>query len=144
MLTFMKKRALITLAVAVLSLGSFAQADIQSPPGHQWNWSRKLSRGLANLTYGGAEVLNTWIRSNRENGAHGALADMAVEGSKRSVVRVGYGIYEVVTFPFPTYKGTYRPPYYKKERIDPWFGYGEFSPQIGFISQVDYSRVRGW
>jgi putative exosortase-associated protein (TIGR04073 family) len=139
----MKKR-LSLLIVATALIGGFAWADIQSPPGHHFNWSRKLSRGLANIAYGATEYLNVWNRSNRSDGAHAALSDMAVEGSKRTVVRLGYGIYEVVTFPFPTYKCTYRPPYYRHEALDPWWGYSEFSPQVGFISQVDYGRTQGW
>ena len=139
----MKKRFAFTLIIGAL-LASFAMADIQSPPGHKWNWSRKLSRGLANLTYGASEFINVWGRTNRSDGNHAAASDMVVEGTKRTVVRLGYGVYEVVTFPFPTYKCTYRPPYYKKEKIDPWWGYQEFSPQVGFISQADYSRTQGW
>lgn len=139
----MKKRIALLLFGA-LTVGSLAIADVQSPPGAKWNWSRKLSRGLANLAYGASEVLVTWQRTNRSEGNHAAGSDMVVEGTKRTLVRVGYGIFEVVTFPFPAYKGTYRPPYYKKERIDPWFGYEEFSPQVGFTSQAGYSRTQSW
>ena len=139
----MKKRFIFTLLFSAV-LTSLAVADIQSPPGHKWNWSRKLSRGLANITYGCSEYLNVWSRSNRSDGAHAAWADTAVEGTKRTLVRLGYGVYEVVTFPCPTYKCTYRPPYSKKEKYDPCWGYQEFSPQVGFISQVDYSRTQSW
>ena len=140
---FMKKIT-ATLLLAALTLGTFAVADIQSPPGHRWNWSRKLSRALGNIAYGASEVLVTWQRSNRSDGSHAAASDMVVEGSKRTVVRVGYGIFELVTFPFPTYKSTYRPPHYRKESMDPWFGYGEFSPQVGITSHAGYSRTQSW
>lgn len=139
----MKKYLSIALVV-VLATGSLALADIHSPPGHHWNWSRKLSRGLANITYGASEILTAWSRTNESDGYHAAASDMLVEGTKRTVVRFGYGVYEVVTFPFPTYKCTYRPPYYKHEAIDPWWGYSEFSPQLGFISQADYCRTQSW
>jgi putative exosortase-associated protein (TIGR04073 family) len=139
----MNKR-LVTLLLATVTLGSLAFADIQSPPGHKFNWSRKLSRALGNLAYGASEILVTWQRSNNSDGSHAAASDMIVEGSKRTVVRVGYGIYELVTFPFPTYKATYRPPYYRKEHNDPWFGYGEFSPQVGITSHAGYSRNQSW
>jgi putative exosortase-associated protein (TIGR04073 family) len=140
---FMKKIT-ATLLLAALAFGSIAFADIQSPPGHKWNWSRKLSRALGNLAYGASEVLITWQRSNRSEGNHAAGTDMIVEGSKRTVVRVGYGIFELVTFPFPCYKSTYRPPYYRKEYMDPWFGYGEFSPHTGITGHAGYSRVQNW
>ena len=139
----MKKRLAITL-MTWLTLGSSAFGDIQSPPGHHYNWSRKLSRGVGNILYGWTEPFNVWQRTNETDGAHAAFADFFVEGIKRTAVRAGYGVYEIATFPLPTYKLTYRPPYYRKPQIDPWWGYTEFSPQIGFISQADYSRNQGW
>jgi hypothetical protein len=62
-----------------------------------------------------------------------------VRGIGRSFARLGYGIYEMVTFPFPTVKGSYRPPY----RSDiPWInsGYQEFPPELGFETRYDYVR----
>ena len=138
------KKIILLVLTGMIGMGSLAIADIQSPPGHQFGWSRKLSRALANLAYGSTEFLVTWQRSNRLNGANAAAADMVVEGSKRTIVRAGYGLFELVTFPLPAYKMTYRPPYYKKERIDPWYGYEEFPPQVGITSQAGYSRVQGW
>ncbi len=139
----MKKRTIIFL-VAVLTFGSLAIADIQSPPGHQFGWSRKLSRALANIVYGSTEILVTWQRSNRDGGSSQAFTDAAVEGSKRTLVRAGYGIFELATFPVPSYKITYRPPFKHKGAIDPWYGYDEFPPQLGIASQAGYSRVQNW
>ena len=67
---------------------------------------------------------------------------MADAISERTVVRLGYGLYELVTFPFPSYKGTYKPPYYKKDYINPVYGYSEFPPQVGFASESGYSRTQ--
>jgi putative exosortase-associated protein (TIGR04073 family) len=139
----MKKRFLLTL-VSILTIGSMAMADIQSSPGAKWNWSRKLSRGLANVIYGPVEILTTWNRSNRADGSSTAAVEGPIEGLKRSLVRVGYGVFEIVTFPAPAYKGTYRPPYYRKERIDPWKGYDEFPPQLGIQTQAGYTRTQVW
>lgn len=139
----MKKLIAFTLA-ATFAIGTMAFADIQSPPGHQFGWSRKLSRALANLAYGGTEFLAVWTKSNRSNGNIGASTDMIVEGSKRAAVRAGYGIYELVTFPVPSWKSTYRPPYAHKGHIDTWYGYDEFPPQVGIIGQTTYSRVQNW
>ncbi len=57
----------------------------------------------------------------------------------RSFARLGYGVYETALFPFPTYKGSYRPPY--KSDI-PWIhcGYSEFPPELGFESRYNYVR----
>jgi putative exosortase-associated protein (TIGR04073 family) len=139
----MKKRFITTL-LAVVTCGSMAFADIQSSPGSVWNWSRKLSRGIANLAYAPTEILSYWNRSNHTDGNIGSSIIAPIEGLKRTVVRVGYGVFEVVTFPAPVYKNGFRPPYYKKQRIDPWFGYDEFSPQLGISSQASYGRTQAW
>ncbi|HYF33930.1 MAG TPA: exosortase system-associated protein, TIGR04073 family [Prosthecobacter sp.] len=139
----MKKRLVLTLTT-LLALGSIAFGDIQSPPGHHYNWSRKLSRGVGNLLYGWTEPLDIYRRTLRSEGGVAAFSDILIEGPKRMIVRAGYGIYEVATFPLPTYKLTYRPPYYRKENIDPWWGYKDFPPEIGFLGGVDYSRNQGW
>ncbi|MBX7206815.1 MAG: exosortase system-associated protein, TIGR04073 family [Verrucomicrobiaceae bacterium] len=139
----MKKIIAITLAV-VFAAGTFALADIQSPPGHQFSWSRKLSRALANLAYGGTEILTVWQKSNRTNGNIAASTDAVVEGSKRTAYRAGYGLYELITFPVPSWKCTYRPPYHVKGHIDNWHGYDEFPPQVGIISEATYSRTQHW
>lgn len=139
----MKKRIALFLTTFI-ALGSLAFGDIQSPPGHHYNWSRKLSRGIGNIAYGWTEPFTSWQRTNRSDGNNAALADFFIEGTKRAAVRMGYGVYEFVTFPLPSWKLTYRPPYYRKEQVDPWWGYTQFSPEIGFLSEVDYSRTQAW
>lgn len=139
----MKNKIILSL-VGVLALGGFAYADIQSPPLAQWNWSRKLSRSIANLAYGWSEYPNQWQKVHSSDGSSAAGASMVIEGSSRSIVRIGYGLYEFLTFPAPAYKGGYRPPYYKKDRFDIWHGYQEFPPQVGFMSQATYTRDQSW
>ena len=136
----MKHRTTLLLLAAFV-IGSLAMADIQSPPGSHWGWSRKLSRAIANLAYGVTEVPVTWVKTNRTEGSSAAWSTMVVDGTKRSLVRVGYGLFELVTFPFPCYKGTYKPPYYSHEKYDPHYGYDEFPPQFGHTSQATYSRI---
>jgi putative exosortase-associated protein (TIGR04073 family) len=109
-----------------------------------WGWSRKLSRALANIAYSPTEILSRWNRGNDTDGNIGSGPLSVIEGTKRSMVRLGYGIFELATFPGSTYKKTYRPPFYKKERIDPYYGYDEFPPQVGIISQASYSRTQSW
>lgn len=138
------KHRWILLLTAVFTIGSLAFADIQSSPGARWGWSRKLSRALANIAYGTTEYPVTWCKANQMDGGSAAWSAMVVDGTKRSVVRLGYGVFELVTFPFPAYKGTYRPPYYKKEAIDPYYGYGEFPPQFGNSSQATYCRIQDY
>ena len=141
------KNRFALLALAAVTLAGSAFADIQSPSGHHYNWSRKLSRGVSNiffpLTFPG-EYINRWRYTNPESGTVGAASDMLIEGTRRSVVRIFYGVYEVATFPFPSWKGTYRPPYYRKEYVDSWWGYTEFPQDIGQLTQTTYSRRQGW
>lgn len=139
----MKNRAIL-LFISALTVCGVAFADIQSPPGHHYNWSRKLSRGIGNILYGAHEPLNVWQRTNASEGAVAAASDFFVEGIKRMVVRAGYGVYEIATFPVPSWKLTYRPMYYRKERLDPWWGYTDFAPQQGALSEASYNRSQGW
>lgn len=139
----MKNRTLLVLAGA-LTLGSAALADIQAPLKDQWNWSRKLSRSIANLAYGATEYPITWQKVERADGMNAAAAAFVVDGTTRTAVRLGYGLYELFTFPVPTNKGTFKPHYYSNERFDPWHGYQEFPPQLGFTSQARYSREQSW
>ena len=62
-----------------------------------------------------------------------------VKGFGRFAFRMGIGFYEVVTFPFPTTRGSYRPPY---KLNTPWIhgGYEEFPPELGWDSRFDYTR----
>lgn len=142
-ITRMKKRIVLTLT-AILALGSIASADIQSPPGHQYNWSRKLSRALSNLAFAPFEIPSYTLRSIRSHGDTGAAAVGPIEGLKRTGIRIGYGVFELCTFPGPTYKGTWRPPLPYKQNVDPWFGYGEFPPQIGIAGETTYCRNQTW
>ena len=136
----MKKIALIFLT---LSFATASFADIQSPPGGKDNRMRKLSRAVANIVYGINEVPYTWARTNGSEGPDVSASDGLLNGAKRSIVRLGFGVYEFVTFPFPTYKGSYRAPG-KKIWWDLNHGYTEFPPEIGFRSEADYTRTQGW
>ncbi len=104
----MKHRCILSLA-AVFTIGSLALADIQSSPGARWGWSRKLSRALANIAYGVTEYPVTWVKSNRLDGSSAAWTTAAVDGTKRSVVRLGYGVFELATFPLPNLQGRLPP-----------------------------------
>jgi putative exosortase-associated protein (TIGR04073 family) len=137
------KNRITLLLIGAFTIGSLAFGDIQSSPGSHWNWSRKLSRGLANMVYGWSEYPVHWQRSERIGGVNMAASHFVVEGTTRSLVRLGYGLYEFTTFPVASYKGGYRPAL-QSDRFDTWFGYEEFPPQVGFTSQARYSRTQSW
>ena len=131
------KSSLSLLILAALSATAFA--DIQDPPGNDFGPTRKLSRGLANMFFGVAEVFQTPCEIQAREGNSAAWSYGPIRGFGRFFFRFGAGIWEVASFPVPTNKGSYRPPY----KMDPpWIhgGYEEFPPELGFESRFDYVR----
>ncbi len=133
----MKFPALLALALAIGT--SVAFADIQSPPASDYGPTRKLGRGLANIAFGSSELIDSFVSINDSEGNSAAFSYGIVRGTGRTLARLGFGIYEVALFPFPTAKGSYRPPY--KSDI-PWIhcGYSEFPPELGFETRYNYVR----
>lgn len=131
-------KALPILLCALASAG-IAMADIQAPPASDQGPTRKLGRGLSNVLFGPAELIDSMTAVNYSEGNSAAFGYGLVRGVGRSFARLGYGIYEIVLFPFPTQKGTYKPPY--KSDV-PWInsGYQEFPPELGWESRFDYVR----
>lgn len=132
-------KALTLLLVSSLALTGIAMADIQDPPANDFGPTRKLGRGISNIAFGSSELLDSMAMVNYNEGNSAAFGYGLVRGIGRTFARLGYGIYEVVLFPFPTNKGTYKPPY----RSDvPWIngGYTEFPPELGWESRYDYAR----
>ncbi len=133
----MKKLALILLTAGIATV---SVADFQAPPGAKYGRIRKLSRAVSNLVYGVSELPNQLVRSSKANGNPEANSFGVLWSAHKIVTRVGYGIYELVTFPVPTYKGGFRQPYLNKEATNPYRGYQEFPPEIGFTSGNVHSR----
>jgi len=114
-------------------------ADIQDPPGNDYGPTRKLGRALANICPLTAftEVPETIATVNDAEGNSQAATYGVIKGFARMFERFGFGWYEFVTFPFPTYKGSYRPFY--RSNI-PWVhgGFEEFPPELGFKTKYNY------
>jgi hypothetical protein len=81
-----------------------------------------------------------WQKTLDSDGSTAAASYGLVNGFKKSGVRIGYGLYELITWPGPTYKGGFREPYYRNIRMNPFDGYSEFAPQIGIIADKKYGR----
>ena len=135
----MKKTILILLTVGIAGL---SMADYQAPPSEKNGPIRKLSRSLANIIYGVSEIPVQWSKTNREEGGTSAATYGLIHGTRKSVARLGFGIFELVTFPFPVYKGGYKMPYPERlrESTHPSTGYLEFPPELGFVSGNQYNR----
>ena len=123
----------------VAGFSGAALADIQDPPMNDYGPTRKLGRGLANIAFGSTEILNSVAEMNEREGNAAALTYGGVRGVGRFFARLGYGFYEVFTFPFPSTMSSYRAPY--KSNI-PWIhgGYEEFPPELGFDTKYRYTR----
>ena len=135
----MKAAAFLLVAVAI---ATSAFADIQQPPASDFGPTRKLGRGISNIAFGYTELLDSMAMVNYDEGNSAMFGYGLVRGIGRSFARLGYGIYDVATFPCPTVRGSYRPPY----RSDiPWInsGYTEFPPELGFETRFNYVRDSG-
>ena len=143
----MKKFTIFALATSITLSASTvtSNADIQSPPGGKHDRVRKLGRAIGNILYGLEEIPYNWRRTLSEEGATSAASIGLVRGGYRTLVRAGYGAYEFVTFPFPTYKGSFKPGYRGKSI---WWdmnnGYHELAPEGSYQSRFDYNREQRW
>ncbi len=131
-------KLLLASLICLLS-ASILCADIQQPPAADQGPTRKLGRGLGNIAFGSSEIITAMTEVNYAEGNSAAWSYGLVRGVGRTLARLGFGIYEVLLFPFPTQKGGYYPPY----RSDiPWIksGFQEFPPELGFETRYQYTR----
>lgn len=124
----------------LLTLGTvtLVHADIQAPPSSDQGPTRKLGRGLSNVLFAITDWQNTIAYTNDTDG-NNAIAYGFIKGGGRAFSRLGVGLWEIATFPFPTNKGKYTPVL----RNDvPWIhsGYSEFPPELGWESRYNYGR----
>jgi putative exosortase-associated protein (TIGR04073 family) len=128
----MKKACLIlaTVAIAATSLA-------------RWNPVTKLSRGISNLLYGFNEIPSQVIRTNRSEGSSELPYGLA-QGVHKTIVRFGWGLYDVVSFPLPTFKGGYQAPFPTKQTMNPTLGYADFPPELGFNGGFRNNRVQNY
>jgi putative exosortase-associated protein (TIGR04073 family) len=131
-------KTLLSLVIVSL-LAASAYADIQDPPANDFGPTRKLGRGLANVLYGATELITQPTEINYFEGNTAMASYGFVRGISRFFFREGAGVWEVLSFPFATNRGTYKPPY--RSNI-PWIhgGYEEFPPELGFESRYRYNH----
>lgn len=102
--------------------------------------TRKLGRAIGNILFGASELPNTIAATNTLEGNASAWSYGVIKGFGRSITRIGSGVYEFVTFPFPTHKASFRSPLRSKI---PWIngGYDEMPPELGWESRRRYTQV---
>ena len=123
----------------VTGFTAMAFADIQDPPGNDYGPTRKLGRAIANLAFCGTEIPYTQENVNEIEGNSAGWSYGWVKGIGRAFYRAGAGWAELLTWPFPTYRGSYKPFYLSDI---PWIngGYAEFPPELGFETKYHYVR----
>lgn len=142
----MKK--LLTIAAASLALLGNVNADIQAPPSSEYTATRKLGRAISNILYGVVEIPEQIVRKSEDHGRKAGWSYGAVDGTHRALKRMGYGVYELVTFYAPTYKCSYKPPYSgacgSNGRIEHNVsgGLSEFPPELGAETYYGYTRTQ--
>ena len=129
----------LAISILVCLTAGIALADIQAPPASEYGPTRKLGRGIANVAFAPAEIIDSIAAVNYSNGNEAAWSYGLVRGVGRMVERMRFGVYEVATFRCPTNRGTFRP--YLKSDI-PWLngGYSEFAPELGWSTRYNYTR----
>ena len=141
------KKAL-TIAVALVVTATGAMADIQAPPGSTFTSNRKLGRALSNILYGLVEIPEQMIRKTNQYGPKAGWSYGVVDGGRRAFKRLGYGFYELVTFHYPTYHGTFKPPYQRggedhRIEMNPHDGLSEYPPTLG-AENYYHVRTQSW
>jgi putative exosortase-associated protein (TIGR04073 family) len=127
----------LLLSLIAASVAVPAMADIQDPPMHKYDSTRKLGRAWANILYASAEIpLAMKRQTDLETDSAGAALGFVI-GVRRMAARMGSGALEFLTFPFPLNHGSFRPMLPSKI---PWVngGYEEFPPEWGFQSRKRY------
>ena len=136
-------KTILLCSLLLLTVGA-CYADIQDPPANDYGPTRKLARALANICplTAWTEIPDTIATINEREGNASAATYGVMKGVSRVFYRFGFGWYEFFTFPFPTYKGSYRPFY--RDNI-PWIhgGYEEFPPELGFKTKYNYVQQNG-
>lgn len=126
-------------AALLLGIAAVCRADIQDPPSNDYGPTRKLGRGISNVVFGWSEIYPTVAKVNQNEGNSAAASYGVVRGVGRGFTRSGVGLYEVLLFPFPIYRGTYMPILPSDVRYI-HAGYSEFPTELGNESKYRYVR----
>jgi putative exosortase-associated protein (TIGR04073 family) len=127
------------ILVLVLGITSSAFADIQDPPANDYGPTRKLGRGIANFFLAPAEITTTVATINTQEGNSTAATYGVVRAVGRTAMRHGAGLFEILTWPFPVWRDSYKP---VLPSDIPWIhaGYSEFPPELGNETKYNYVR----
>ena len=69
----------------------------------------KLARGASNAGLGWFEIINEMGNESDRHGPMIGVPSGAIRGAVFGIARMGAGVYEIITFPFPNGKRGYAP-----------------------------------
>ena len=93
--------AVITIQSAPVLAQSYDSEEYFPKPTGLERSITKLGRGVSNITLGWAEIPMTFDRKFKEGKPLGYLLGVApILGTVRALMRMGTGVFEVVTFPY--------------------------------------------
>ena len=105
----------VTTLFALLLTLSTVRADISMPVAD--NFYDKLGRGIANTAFASSEILDSHYTLLQTEGPTVAFTKgLLVQGPSRMVMDMGFGIFDILTAPFPlapgwSYASMKQPPY---------------------------------
>lgn len=96
-------RKFISSTVATLAIAVFA-TGCAGP-------EQKLGRGISNVKeiVRGGEIRRSMEQTALWEGTDKAYTTGVIRGMNRTLARTGVGLYEIITFPFPTYEPIFLP-----------------------------------
>lgn len=108
-------KRILALAILLVAPQIMAHADISMPV--RDTFYDKLGRGIADITFSPAELLDSQYGMLYTEGPTTAFCKgLLVQGTSRMVMDIGQGFFEIATSPFPTqnfhsYRSQKLPPY---------------------------------
>lgn len=100
---FCKSFVILTLVIFSLSVMPRLSADEPAKANDQWIMLpvMKLSRGIANVAFSPLELPIKWWETGNEMGGIAGITYGTLRGICYVVARIGIGLTDIVTFPFP-------------------------------------------
>lgn len=100
---FCKSFVILTLVIFSLSVMPRLSADEAAKAKDQWIMLpvMKLSRGIANVAFSPLELPIKWWETGNEMGGIAGITYGTLRGICYVVARIGVGLTDIVTFPFP-------------------------------------------
>ncbi|MFH1996360.1 MAG: exosortase system-associated protein, TIGR04073 family [Candidatus Omnitrophota bacterium] len=83
-------------------------SGISARPSYGNNALTKLGRGFCNVTTCYLEIMEQSVKEKEKGGSLQGMTTGLVKGVAMTAVRLGVGVFEIATFPFPVPKG-YKP-----------------------------------